>query len=271
MHVCFLFDDGRALAAKAVLPFSVSIATTPATLPKAAPDAFVLPIPLTRDGIHATPPFEGLTLDELGALLPKESLLIGYGLPPSAFGNRPYANLEDIASFIDKNAELTAEGGMLLLLQALKDAGGLSLADTVPVILGYGRIARGMATRLSAFGANVLVGARRSEARAAAQDAGYIAFDTEDKAFFKTRGKHLFEGLPHILINTAPSSSPIPSAEDIPFLILCLELSGKPSPRHALEGFPCPFLDGKALPSRMTPFAAGVALADAVADILKNS
>ena len=265
MRIDLISNDARAQAAAQALDRHHTVrsgvlfdfADTP-------PDLLVLPIPITRDGIHLTG--TPLTLEECKDRLlhaEKKPLVLGYGACPDPLRFADYRDLAENEMFVCENAELTAEGGMALLHDALREH-GLSLRRTVAVILGYGRIARGMAKRLAANGAFVPIGARRGEAREAAKASGYLPFDTADRLFFSERGRLLFRDRPHILINTVPSSSVISLVEKLPNPLFSLELSGKNDVLAACRALPYPAIDGRALPTRCMPRAAGELLADAI-------
>lgn len=233
------------------------------------PDLLLLPIPQTRDGIrlNGTP----YTLADCQAALmqaKKPPLLIGYGAPDATLAAFPYYDLEKDENFVLENAALTAEGGMLLLGNALAEH-GISLKSTAAVILGYGRIARAMAHLLRASGAEVIVGARRAEARLAARDAGYLTFDCADTRFFSERGRLLFAESPHLFINTVPAPDVIPPFAHMPHPLLALELSGKADVLTACEKLPYPTLDGKSIPTRFFPKTAGALLARAIEKIIQ--
>ncbi len=265
MRIDFLFEDGRARAAAEALAerAEVRLAVPPTRIEA---NTVVLPIPLTRDGENTVPPLE-MPLKDLGDLLrmlPPHTQLVGYGPRHDALFGLRYIDLEAIPTYVEENAVLTAEGGMALLLDALRDM-GLSLQDTACVILGYGRIARHMAARLRAFGCNVLIGARKVGARLAAEAMGYHAFDISEPGFFKHRGRLLFASKPHILINTVPAAAAITAVASMPLPLVGLELSGKTPVLNAMMAtLLCPTLDGKALPVRHAPVAAGRALARAL-------
>lgn len=265
MHIDFIANDARTeSAAEALrrmhtvrLGALFSVGDTP-------PDLLVLPIPATRDGrtLCGTPH----SLEDCQKSLlrtEKTPLLLGYGACPDALNFAPYRDLCEDEAFLTGNAELTAEGGMLLLGNALAEK-GVSLSTTLAVILGYGRIARGMAKRLSANGAAVLVGARRQEARQAAKEAGYLTFDCADAHFFSERGRLLFAERAHILVNTVPAVFPLPPLAQMPHPLFSLELSGKADVLNACRALPFPALDGKSIPTRYFPQTAGQLLAEAI-------
>ena len=265
MLIDFTAKDARTKSAQAILSrrhtvrsgILFSKADTP-------PDLLVLPIPATRDGytLNGTP----YTVDDCKKALmqaEKRPTLLGYGECPDALRFADYRDLSKDERFVSANAELTAEGGMMLLSQALS-AHGVSLYGTAAVILGYGRIARGMAARLFANGAQVLIGARRAEARKAAETEGYLTFDTADRSFFSERGRLLFAERTHVAVNTVPSPSVIPTLEKMPNPFCALELSGKSDVLAACEALPYPCIDGKAIPTRFFGRSAGEILAEAI-------
>ena len=121
-----------------------------------------------------------------------------------------------------------------------------------------------MASRLRASGCAVLIGARRCEARRAAREAGYDAFDCHDEAFFSERGRFLFADRAHILVNTVPEPSVISPMAKMPCPLCALELSGKANVLLACEALPYETIDGKSVPTRFFPQTAGQILAEAI-------
>ena len=272
MHIDFIANDARTQSAKKVLDRSHTVRSgllfSSADTP---PDALVLPIPPTRDGCTLTG--SSYTLADCRSALihaKKMPMLLGYGACPAPLLFADYCDLSKDEAFVCANAELTAEGGMMLLEGFLSER-GLSLYRQAAVILGYGRIARAMAARLASNGCAVLVGARRAEAREAAREATYLPFDCTDKDFFCGRGRLLFAERAHILVNTVPDPSVIPTLAKMPNPLCALELSGKSDVLAACQELPYPTLDGKAIPTRFFPQTAGELLAKAIASCLDGS
>ena len=230
----------------------------------APPDLLLLPIPATRDGISLNDtPYSLEIFQKRLSQTEKKPRLIGYGACPDILAFSDYLDLSKDEKFVSANAELTAEGGLYLLQKALCRQ-GLSLSETVAVILGYGRIARAIAARLAANHAQILIGARRKDAREAAQSAGYLPFDCTDRTFFLERGRLLFADRAHILINTVPERSVIELTKKMPSPLFALELSGKSDVLEACQALPYPTIDGKAIPTRFLPQTAGKLLAEAI-------
>lgn len=66
--------------------------------------------------------------------------------------------------YVQKNAELSAEGG----IYAAMGAADFALQNAACLVIGYGRIGKALTQRLRALGAQVIVAARRRESREAA-------------------------------------------------------------------------------------------------------
>ena len=264
MYIHFIAPDARQNAAAQALDRRFTTRSGAFSFEEDTPDAVILPIPTTRDGVHVTD--TSLTLAELDAKLDSRTPVIGYGSAP-ALKTVNYCDLEKDERFVAVNAELTAECGTAILLNTLHER-GLSLDGTVCVVLGYGRIARGMIRRLEPFGTHLLIGARRQSARTAISTLGHMAFDLTDRSFFAERGGLLFRDRPHILINTVPSPAVLDGLAEMPSPLFGLELSGKSDVMAACRALPYPMLNCRSLPTRYTSHAAGLALATAIRSVL---
>ena len=156
-----------------VRPFALELA-----LPDCAPDAaaavegadcIVLPLPCEKDGALFAPlsagRFEVSSL--LAAAAPGTRVFAGKaGEGLRAACRRQGLPLTDVLrreDFALKNAELTAEGAVGLLLQ-----GEGALRGSRVLIAGFGRIGRLLAGKLRFLGADVTVAARQAEDRTAA-------------------------------------------------------------------------------------------------------
>ena len=148
-------------------------------LPECCPDAraavegadcVLLPLPCEREGVLYAP---------LSALrVPAAPLLDAAAPGTPVFAGKPSEPLRSACrrqglpltdylrreEFALRNAELTAEGALALLLE-----GEGALRDSRVLIGGFGRIGRFLAQKLRFLGADVTVAARRPEDRALAQ------------------------------------------------------------------------------------------------------
>ncbi|MCH5195739.1 MAG: hypothetical protein J1F28_03440 [Oscillospiraceae bacterium] len=145
-------------------------------------DAIVLPMPLSRDGASVVCPIEKTRFpfaDIIEYAEENARIFAGGNSPALArlcrekgFTLENYSESETLAL---KNAKLTAEAAVMLFIQ---HSPGSLLGSTV-LITGYGRIARFMARELSAFGCDVIIAARRPEARVLAELEGSSAVDID--------------------------------------------------------------------------------------------
>lgn len=126
-------------------------------------DSFLLPIPVSRDGYRLNFGKDILLMELLNAL-PSECTVIG-GKIPQFFSDHLLTKNIFICDFYDdkeylwKNARITAEGALLLLM----GEGEISVRGMKILICGYGRIGKCLARMLCSFGADVTIAARRRE------------------------------------------------------------------------------------------------------------
>ena len=224
-------------------------------------DCVLLPLPAERGGRLNAP----LSAEELGmpalieALWPGQ-LLIGGGLQEETVtaalrGGLRVADLLRQPALAVGNAALTAEGAIGRLIEHSERAlwGGRAL------VLGWGRIGRILALRLSALGAQVTVAARSARDRAMAEALGCAAAD--------------YAGLDGILgdfdfiVNTVPARV---LTEGMLCLIrpdaLLLELASPPGgfDRTLAQNIGLHTLAAPGLPGETAPEAAALLLRQAV-------
>ena len=165
-----LREDGhtvRTFALEAALP---DCETSPEAAATGA-DCVLLPLPCEKDGALFAPLSavrQGAAETMAAAAAPGTRVFAGRAPEPlRALCRRrglpltDYLHREDFAL---RNAELTAEGALELLLQ-----GENALRGSHVLIAGFGRIGRRLAGKLTALGALVTVAARRPEERALAE------------------------------------------------------------------------------------------------------
>ena len=165
----------------------------------------------------------------------------------------------ELEGYLLSNAEITAEGGVYLLLHHLRR----TLSGAKVLVIGYGRIGRFIAGKLRFLGADVTVSARRTEQLAELNIRGYRAQRTgiyEDGL-----------GDYDAVVNTVPGI--IMTAEQGKSLkeeCVVLELASLPG------GFPeemkkrRSIIMGQALPGKTAPETAGKNLAEAVWSCLEG-
>ncbi len=139
----------------------------------ASPDAIILPMPVSNDGIYVNAPFASDPIrlpSVLQTALPEQTKIFGGRFSESvsaACRNAGYAPLDYARedAFAIRNAVPTAEGAIQIALEKLP----VTLHGLSVLILGAGRISLALQSRLLAFGAKVTVAARRCSDRARRQ------------------------------------------------------------------------------------------------------
>lgn len=233
-------------------------------------DAVVLPLPLTRDGLHPCMPAceDGAppTFARIFSRAEEETLFLGGCVPVTVAQAAEEAGvtLLDYAAgerFLWKNARATAEAAIAMAIEALP-----CTLDGCPVtVVGYGRIAQMLLPLLRAMGAEVTLAARGEAARAAAEALGYSVLCLRE-------GESL--SLPsHVraVFHTAPA--PLFSAEAIerlPHGCLLLDLAGGCCDTAAAErcGVLCPSARG--LPGRFSPESAGHYICEEILSLIET-
>ncbi len=160
--------------------------------------AAVLPLPVTRDGTHVQMPLtnETLPLLQVVACVQPGSLVAG-GIVPKALTESLLQKGVAVSDYYDedfilKNADLTAEGTLLELRKHIS-----APLDTLRVaVTGFGRVAKATAKALRAQNCKPVVAARKEEARAEAERAGFSAISIA--ALCETAGEY------DVIINTVP-------------------------------------------------------------------
>lgn len=146
----------------------------------AAADVLVLPAPCEKNGALNAPLSSGRYAPEALLRLAHRGALVCAGSPGAALREAcrtlglelaDYAERED---YTLRNADLTAEGALAMLLDSPRALRGSSV-----LIAGYGRIGQSLAEKLVPLGANVTVAARSAAARTRAKLRGCAAVPVE--------------------------------------------------------------------------------------------
>lgn len=234
-------------------------------------DCVLLPIPTSEDGIRVRCPLhtgQGCRFTALLEEIPHDVCLVGGALPPVwvAQAEKKQITCWDYNGsevFQLRNAGPTAEGAILLAMQALKrTVNGLSAA-----ILGYGRIASLLAEKLKLLGADVTVYARKARDLAHAELRGIATRQLSEQGVSEAlRGMNA-----QVVFNTVPQQL---VTEELlqtwnPKCVL-VELASAPGGFHllAVERLGFTRIHGAALPGRLFPETAGEILAETVAERL---
>ena len=204
-------------------------------------DALILPLPATKDQItlHTPRCQETVALKEIFRRFRGERIFGGM-LPADAPAHAAdYYQAEEV---LLPNAAATAEGALALAIERTP----FMLAGNPALILGGGRIGQFLAAKLSALGAQVWIGARRSASVALCRAFGWNAALYEDLPYRRFR----------LIFNTVPAR--ILGEEQMALLpkgTLLIELASAPggfdpelAVEHHLKVCYAPGLPGKYCP-----------------------
>ena len=168
MKLTVLRADPRLLYAAqelARIGYSVTLADPDDRLDAA--DILLLPIPVSRDGVHISlAEHAGPPIPLAGVIDRAPGRIFGGGFSAEAVaaarrGGREVTDLLALPGFVLENAALTAEAAVAVGMRAA----GYSLLGLSVGVVGYGRIAAALTRRLLLLGARVTVFARRPESR----------------------------------------------------------------------------------------------------------
>ena len=136
----------------------------------------------------------GGDLGQLLAKLPADITVLGGNLSHPALANYPCIDLLADETYLCKNAAITADCALPILMEALP----VTLPGCPILIIGWGRIGQCLAQKLKALDADVAIAARREESRAMAGAFGFSVMDTDMPCFALRRYR--------AIINTVPIS-----------------------------------------------------------------
>ena len=257
-HFAVIGKDQRLIAAADALReqgFSVSVLQENEIEKATQADALLLPLPLSRDGVHVSNTAElsvCAVLNAAGKDTPIFAGLCGGFCDPRLID---YAK-EDVFALL--NAVPTAEGALAIVLSQTD----ITVRGMRVAITGFGKVAQAVAALFSAAGADITVIARKKEARAHAQSLGYTALPftaLSERIAWDT----LVSTVPEKII-TADILSGIPKET------LILDLASAPGSVDFMfaEKNGNRAIHALALPQKYSPKTAGRAVAESILAIL---
>lgn len=234
-------------------------------------DALLLPLPVTRDGVHLFAPLDsGFSLkpEDIGKELKAGAVIFGGNMPDkfkSDFTEKGFTVFDylDDPSLALLNAHATAEGALMYAMEATDT----TLFGRNIAIIGYGRIAERLCRLCLSFGACVTIFARRSEARTLARlhGAGAIPLTPEGT-------KTLSHGF-DIIFNTVPARIiPKETVRALTDGTLYMELASAPFGIAAEDArlSSAKIIWAASIPGKYSPVTAGEAIADVVISRLEG-
>lgn len=266
-EICAILDG----MGHSVSPFALELAdgidccTNPGTCVKGA-DCVLLPLPVcAQHGLLNAPLSAGeYTIEEIFAAIEPRSLVCAGKVDDStrALAERYGLNLvdyfkrEELAVY---NAAATAEGALALMMQNTP----MTLWRSRVLVVGFGRIGRILAHRLTALGALVTVSSRSCRDTAWCEVLGYGTADT--------RSLHEVIGDFDVVVNTVPA--PVIGEREALAMspdVFCLDLASKPggvdfaaAARNGVHA-----LWALSLPGEAAPRSAAAMILDTVGNII---
>ncbi len=162
-------------------------------------DILIFPMPICiGNKVNAQFTDKDIELDDILSNISQKSIVLGGKIPESIKEKlkkrniifQDYLDREELAI---KNAVATAEGALEIAMREIP----ITIHNSKCIVTGYGRIAKVLAKMLKNLGAEVIVTARRIEARAEAENDGFKTDDTKNL-------KSIVEGK-DLIFNTAPA------------------------------------------------------------------
>jgi dipicolinate synthase subunit A len=236
-------------------------------------NAVLLPLPVSPDGVHVHMPLspvkEAPVISELLDALSQGVFLAGGKFSPGLKDlmeqkGTHFFDYYKSEAFQQANALPTAEGALRILMDNVKrTVHGLSVAIT-----GFGRVARAVASLLSATGALITVGARRSEAISEARSLGYDTVRLCGDASvidLCAQKAAVFNTVPHWLFNRAVLS-------EMPQETLLIDLASSPGgvDAEAARRMGRSVIFALSLPGKYAPVTAGEIIAACLLDEMEK-
>ena len=245
--------------------FSVRTFAVP-DLPDSAPsaleaasqaDAVCLPTPAIASGAGAGLP--DLTPAQLLSALAPDTVVFGGGL--GAFRsllqktNTPYYDMLQNPALAFANASVTAEGAILLALQAMP----ITLQDADVLITGFGRIGKSLAGKLRSLGARVTLTSRSSENFPTIEQLSCTPDETGIYRLGLSQYDAVFNTVPAPVFSSAQIAALRP---DCPYI----ELASSPGGIAPDAAKPAAYIPAPGLPGKTAPKTAAAILFRAICD-----
>ena len=229
---------------------------------KAIYDTSAIILPLPAASSEREVPFTDLMA--AAVQLNKKTYIIGGKFSPYLRGiietyGIDYYDYYESECFALQNAFITAEGAVNLAMVSTKGA----LRSSKCAVIGYGRIGKALSVMLKGLNSETTVWARREEALTLASENGFKTEKISDKGESFSKLSNNFD----IIFNTVPER--IFSNElliSMPQKTVLIELASAPGGFDPDIAMQCElkFVDGRGLPGKYAPKAAGKILSDTI-------
>ena len=232
-------------------------------------DAIILPIPVSRDDIYINTPLSKERIavrDVLDAVSP-DCFVMGACISEEIEGmltrrGLRFSDYYEREELIIKNAIPTAEGALEIAMHELP----ITIFGCRALVVGYGRVGKVMAKKLTALGADVTVSARKQSDFAWIAESGMKSVHTGDLA--------LYAGGFDLIINTVPT---VVLTEDVLGQVnkdaLIIDLASKPGgvDMSAAKRLGINVIWALSLPGKCAPVTSGKIIKEAIINILAET
>ncbi len=223
-------------------------------------DFSVLPVrPVDGGCINMPYAAEKITLHDFARMNGAKPVFSGFSESIANAITAPVCDYAAREEFAVRNAVLTAEGAVALLINEYED----SVSGAKALVIGYGRIGKVLSRYLQSLGAEVTVAARKPSDRAWIEAVGMAA----DNYSYKELSSY------QIVFNTVPA--PVLDAACIDRLrddVMLIDLASAPGgvdfDRAGERGLTC--IHALGLPGKSAPKAAGRIIKDTIIHIIKE-
>ena len=224
-------------------------------------DCAVLPIrPIIDGNLNAPFSEHPIRITDLTERIGEKSLFSGSSHTLLPFAKGKVYDYTMCEAFLLRNAQLTAEGAIGLILREYEGA----VYGTDILVTGYGRIGKALSRCLNALGAKVTVAARRFDDRVSIANNGMTAADYPDLDYASYR----------VIINTVPAMVLDQDAvERMREDVFIIDLASVPGgvDFHAARERELTCIHALALPGKTAPLTAGIIIKDTIMNILKRA
>lgn len=185
----------------------------------------------------------GASAETIFSMLPPTVHVIGGNLGAACLDGYTKTDLLRDPYYLARNAEITADCALRLAGKQMDR----TFSDTHALVIGWGRIGKCLAQKLSAIGCKVTIAARKEQDRAMLLALGYNSVAIEDLP--ASVNKH------HVLFNTVPAALP---ELKLPSNILAYELASSPGLTSDQA------IIARGLPGTMAPDSSGALIAERI-------
>ena len=222
-------------------------------------DAFILPLPVTKDGINLNTPLSDkmISLDSFFELAGNKPIFCGMAnkIPFDRKNIYDYSAREEFAA---ANAVPTSEGAVEI---AMLEYDG-TVNNSKCLVTGYGRIGRVLSDMLSGLGADVTVSARNLKDLEFIKARGFHAINTGD---IHGNFDIIFNTVPYMIFNAHTLAKTAQNA-------LVIDLASMPGgvDFRAAERLKIKTVHALSLPGKVAPKTSGIIIKNAVYNIIRE-